>query len=58
MKFSVDGENIGTVKMVKGGFWAMGEFEKSYPAIQNPWKHSSNIRLAPFDQEVYFDECS
>jgi hypothetical protein len=35
-----------------GGFWAKGNF--NLPIVSNPWRWSTNQRMAPFDQEFYF----
>jgi len=35
-----------------GGFWDLGGF--GLPQTSNPWRHSKNQRMAPFDQEFYF----
>jgi len=35
-----------------GGFWDYGAF--GLPPESNPWRYSSNPRMAPFDQPFYF----
>jgi len=35
-----------------GGFWELGNF--GLPIESNPWRYSSNPRMAPFDQPFYF----
>lgn len=47
--FSVDGEVLGIVAPLVGGFWEMGGFANSH--LDNPW--IGGTRMAPFDQEFY-----
>ncbi|XP_018331866.1 beta-1,3-glucan-binding protein-like [Agrilus planipennis] len=47
MEFSVDGEEIGSIKP-KEGFWKYGNLTES--GYSNPWGTS---RMAPFDQDFY-----
>ncbi|KAJ8911725.1 hypothetical protein NQ315_012363 [Exocentrus adspersus] len=49
--FSIEDEVIGTVTPPEGGFWELGQLVDS--GQDNPWKRSSNLRMAPFDQEFY-----
>ncbi|XP_055607120.1 beta-1,3-glucan-binding protein-like [Uranotaenia lowii] len=48
--FSINDIETGTVK-VGTGFWAKGNFDSSYPGMENPWKYGGV--MAPFDQEFY-----
>ncbi|KAJ8912606.1 hypothetical protein NQ315_000475 [Exocentrus adspersus] len=47
--FYVDGEEIGKVSPSDGGFWELGELNRT--GLNNPWTGCS--KMAPFDQEFY-----
>lgn len=51
MHFSVDDITILKFTVPDGGFWELGEFEKHYPGIANPWVGGG--KMAPFDEEFY-----
>lgn len=51
ISFYIDNEEVGTVIPPEGGFWELGEL--SATGLESPWKTSSNLRMAPFDQEFY-----
>jgi len=52
IRLSIDGQIILNVNPPAGGFWSMGNF--NLPIESNPWRWSSNQRMAPFDQKFYF----
>jgi hypothetical protein len=52
IRLFIDGEAVVNVNPPAGGFWEMGNF--GLPAESNPWRHSTNVRMAPFDKEFYF----
>ncbi|KAJ8916920.1 hypothetical protein NQ315_013391 [Exocentrus adspersus] len=51
IEFSVDDVIIGSVSPPEGGFWELGSLSDT--GLENPWINSTNIRMAPFDQEFF-----
>lgn len=51
ISFFVDDVELGTVTPPEGGFWELGELAAT--GLENPWRASTNQRMAPFDQEFY-----
>uniref|UniRef100_A0A6P7GVM9 Beta-1,3-glucan-binding protein-like n=1 Tax=Diabrotica virgifera virgifera TaxID=50390 RepID=A0A6P7GVM9_DIAVI len=49
IKFSLNDREIGKVTPPSGGFWELGNLEKT--RLPNPWRGSS--KMAPFDAEFY-----
>ncbi|XP_066259304.1 beta-1,3-glucan-binding protein-like [Euwallacea similis] len=49
IKYFIDDEATGTITPPDGGFWELGEFDKT--SVDNPWAGGS--KMAPFDQEFY-----
>jgi len=52
IRLLIDGDIVVNVNPPAGGFWEMGNF--GVPPESNPWQHSTNPRMAPFDAEFYF----
>lgn len=50
IKFFLDGSEILNVRPDSGGFWKLGELDKTH--MENPYRYAS--KMAPFDQEFYF----
>jgi len=48
----MDDDAVVDVNPPAGGFWEMGNF--GLPIQSNPWRYSTNPRMAPFDQPFYF----
>ena len=46
-----DDEVVLDVRPGDGGFWEYGEYDKRFPAENNPWRYSNN-KMAPFDTPV------
>lgn len=51
LRFTLDNNEVGTVRPPAGGFWELGGFPST---IENPWVGASNPRMAPFDEKFYF----
>lgn len=49
IKFSVDDKEIGRVVPPSGGFWQLGDLQKS--GLPNPW--SNGNKMAPFDKQFH-----
>lgn len=52
LRLYVDNELVVNANPPAGGFWELGNF--GLPTESNPWRYSSNQRMAPFDSEFYF----
>jgi len=50
LRFTVDGQPLGTVTPPAGGFWELGGFPAN---VENPWIGADNKLMAPFDQPFY-----
>jgi len=48
-QFFIDNNSMGTITPPTGGFWQLGEFDKS--TYSNPWRAAT--KMAPFDQQFY-----
>jgi len=52
IRLLIDNDIVVNANPPAGGFWEMGNF--GLPIESNPWRYSSNPRMAPFDKEFYF----
>ena len=52
---SVDGNQLYTGPQA-ASWWEEGQFDTSFPGIDNPWAAGTN--MAPFDQEVTHTKCN
>nr|CAD7442858.1 unnamed protein product [Timema bartmani] len=49
MRFTVDGDEIGSVYPSDSGFYGLGQLDGQ----ENPWGGANNYKMAPFDQQFY-----